>query len=78
MNTRTLDEINARGGDDLMGIRMLTAALLFISLLSACNTMPYSYDTAVNNGDIVNLHGNIKNGERLEVFYQNKNHAGHN
>ncbi|TVX96265.1 DUF4362 domain-containing protein [Cohnella terricola] len=54
-----------------MVFRLLTLALVFISLISACSSKPYNYDTAINNGNIVNLHGNIKNGERLEVFYQN-------
>jgi hypothetical protein len=52
-----------------MSSRMLVLALILI--LSACSSKPYDYDTAIDHGDIVDLHGNLKNIERLEEFYQN-------
>ncbi len=45
--------------------------LLLVIVVSACGSEPYSYDTAMENGDVVDLHGNVKNAERLEAFYQN-------
>lgn len=54
-----------------MSYRMLMLALSLTTILSACNSKPYNSDTAIKNGDIVNLHGNIKNSERLEEFHQN-------
>ncbi|MCQ6563281.1 DUF4362 domain-containing protein [Paenibacillus mendelii] len=54
-----------------MSNRMYIIALILIVLLSACSSKPYNYDTAIANGDIVNLHGQLKNVERLQEFYQN-------
>lgn len=37
------------------------------------NETPYTIEEALNNGDIVNVHGNITNYEKLEAFMENIN-----
>ncbi len=48
---------------------MLLSACVIV-VLSSCNSV-YDYDTAIKNGDIVDLHGNIKNIDRLDEFNVN-------
>lgn len=52
-----------------MVVRILLSILLIV-VLAACNS-EYDYETAINNGDVVDLHGNTKNIERLETFRHN-------
>lgn len=54
-----------------MSRRVLVLALFSLIMLSACNSKPYNLDAAIERGDIVDVHGNVKNSERLEEFYQN-------
>jgi NhaP-type Na+/H+ and K+/H+ antiporter len=51
--------------------RIFSSVLLLFFILSACSSKTYNYETAIENGDIVDLHGNVKNAERLEKFYEN-------
>ncbi|MFC5472286.1 DUF4362 domain-containing protein [Cohnella suwonensis] len=55
-----------------MRSRIIVLALFSIIYLSGCgNSKPYNYETAVDHGDIVDLHGKITNTKRLEEFNQN-------
>jgi hypothetical protein len=51
--------------------RIFLSVLLLFFILSACSSKSYNYETAIENGDIVDLHGDVKNAERLEKFYEN-------
>jgi hypothetical protein len=54
-----------------MRIRYIFCVLTLIALLSACISKPYNYETAISNGDIVDLHGRVENVDRLEKFNEN-------
>jgi hypothetical protein len=48
----------------------LFCLLVFITILTSCNSN-YDYNTAVKNGDIVDLHGKVTNVDRLKEFIKN-------
>jgi hypothetical protein len=55
-----------------MKYRILLLALILITFLSACNSRPSVNDPEVNIDDTIeDMHGKVKNAERLEKFYQN-------
>jgi hypothetical protein len=51
--------------------RMILSVLLLFFIISACSSKSYNYETAIKNGDVVDLHGKVNNAERLEKFYGN-------
>jgi hypothetical protein len=51
--------------------RMILSVLLLFFIISACSSRSYNYETAIKNGDVVDLHGKVNNAERLEKFYGN-------
>jgi hypothetical protein len=51
--------------------RMILSVLLLFFIISACSSRSYNYETAIKNGDIVDLHGKVSNAVRLEKFYEN-------
>ncbi|MBP1989348.1 DUF4362 domain-containing protein [Paenibacillus eucommiae] len=55
-----------------MHVRFVFLILLCSALLTSCNSV-YDYETAIKNGDIVDLHGNMNNMERLDTFKTNMN-----
>jgi hypothetical protein len=51
--------------------RIILSTLLISVFLSACSSLSYNYETAIKRGDIVDLHGDIKNAARFEEFNKN-------
>jgi hypothetical protein len=49
---------------------ILIGLFVLATILTSCNSI-YDYSTAINNGDIVDLHGKVTNVNRLNVFIKN-------
>ncbi|WP_037287782.1 DUF4362 domain-containing protein [Saccharibacillus sacchari] len=55
-----------------MKSRVRSVASLMVILLSGCSTSkPYNFEAAAERGDIVDVHGQVSNAQRLEEFNQN-------
>lgn len=50
---------------------MVFASVLIISLAGCSMSKPYDVEAAIRQGEIVDLHGQVSNAQKLEEFNQN-------